>query len=328
LAIQIFSGLAPSRAAWGWTMDVPTNAGFTCEQGTTIGAAAGSTAANLTCTVVPDSGMSCDVSTIYLQCSDADGGPQNFVPVEGTCINSETVAAQNNETPDTLSWSQVPTCSTSGASTSSTMMGCAMDVPTACEQGAINAEAGPACEQGAIANTNALPEELAWALELQLLNDPECEQGNTTVVPDSGMSFDLNTDAMAWELAFNFFNDGEQGTTIGSTAGSASSSGTVVPASGSSCDVSSDASSSTGATGSTSSAMTGSAEAQDNEAFDTSSGRDLGPVEGRNKPGVTPCRAAPRQRRQVSGASGFGDPTMLWTVPESDGCDNMPAESN
>ena len=126
LAIQIFSSLAPSRAAWGWTMDVPTNAGFTCEQGATIGAAAGSTAANFTCTVVPDSGMSCDVSTIYLQCSDADGGPQNFVPVEGTCINSETVAAKNNETPDTLSWSQVPTCSTSGASTSSTMMGCAL----------------------------------------------------------------------------------------------------------------------------------------------------------------------------------------------------------
>ena len=131
LAIQIFSGLAPSRAAWGWTMDVPTNAGFTCEQGTTIGGAAGSTAANFTCTVVPDSGMSCSVSTIYLQCSDADGGPQNFVPVEGTCINSATVAAQNNEAPDTLSWSQVPTCSTSGGSTSgactsSTMMGCAL----------------------------------------------------------------------------------------------------------------------------------------------------------------------------------------------------------
>ena len=89
LAIQIFSGLAPSRAAWGWTMDVPTNGGFTCEQGTTIGGAKGTTAANYTCTVVPDSGMSCDVSTI------------------------------------TLSWSQVPACSTSGASTSS-MMGCAL----------------------------------------------------------------------------------------------------------------------------------------------------------------------------------------------------------
>ena len=80
LAIQIFSGLAPSRAAWGWTMDVPTNGGFTCEQGSPIGGARGTTAANYTCTVVPDSGMSCDVSTIYLQCSDADGGPQNFVP--------------------------------------------------------------------------------------------------------------------------------------------------------------------------------------------------------------------------------------------------------
>ena len=126
LAIQIFSGLAPSRAAWGWTMDVPTNGGFTCEQGTTIGGAKGTTAANYTCTVVPDSGMSCDVSTIYLQCSDGDGGPQNFVPVEGQCINKESAAASRNATPDTLSWSQVPACSTSGASTSSTMMGCAL----------------------------------------------------------------------------------------------------------------------------------------------------------------------------------------------------------
>ena len=126
LAIQIFSGLAPSRAAWGWTMDVPTNGGFTCEEGSTIGGAKGTTAANYTCTVVPDSGMSCDVSTIYLQCSDGDGGPQNFVPVEGQCINKESAAASRNATPDTLSWSQVPACSTSGASTSSTMMGCAL----------------------------------------------------------------------------------------------------------------------------------------------------------------------------------------------------------
>ena len=132
LAIQIFSGLAPSRAAWGWTMDVPTNGGFTCEQGSPIGGARGTTAANYTCTVVPDSGMSCDVSTIYLQCSDADGGPQNFVPVEGTCINDESHAASKNVTPDTLSWSQVPVCSTQAtpndpnACTRSTMMGCAL----------------------------------------------------------------------------------------------------------------------------------------------------------------------------------------------------------
>ena len=105
---------------------MPTNGGFTCEQGSPIGGARGTTAANYTCTVVPDSGMSCDVSTIYLQCSDADGGPQNFVPVEGTCINDESHAASKNVTPDTLSWSQVPVCSTSGASTSSTMMGCVL----------------------------------------------------------------------------------------------------------------------------------------------------------------------------------------------------------
>ena len=69
LAIQIFSGLAPSRATWNWTMDVPTTSS--------------------TCTVVPDSEMSGDLSAIYLQCSDADGGQQNLAPVEGPCINYE-----------------------------------------------------------------------------------------------------------------------------------------------------------------------------------------------------------------------------------------------
>ena len=125
VAVQIFSGFAPSRAAWGWTLSVPTDGGFSCQQGGTLSGNASSTAADFTCTVVPDSGMSCDVSTIYMQCSDSDGGPQNFVPVEGACINDATFAAGRNMTPDTLAWSQVPVCSTSTSGAASAMIGCA-----------------------------------------------------------------------------------------------------------------------------------------------------------------------------------------------------------
>ena len=35
----------------------------------------------------------------YKTLTDADAGPQNLDPVEGTYINNETVAAQNNEAP-------------------------------------------------------------------------------------------------------------------------------------------------------------------------------------------------------------------------------------
>ena len=81
LAIQIFSGLAPTRATWNWTQ---TTGQCSCDVSTD----------GPHCTVVPHSGMSCDVST--------------------DVQNDAAVAASNNET--------VP-C----ASTSSTMMGCGLE---------------------------------------------------------------------------------------------------------------------------------------------------------------------------------------------------------
>ena len=83
----------------------------------------GSVAADYDCTVVPDTGMTCDVTTISIKCSDGDGGEQNFVPSEGACINDVAFAEGKNQTPDTLNWTQVPVCSTSGAA--GKMIGCA-----------------------------------------------------------------------------------------------------------------------------------------------------------------------------------------------------------
>jgi len=126
VAVQIFSGLAPSRAAWGWHMNITEGGGFSCQEGNTRGGAMGSVAADYDCTVVPDDGMTCDVTTISIKCSDGDGGEQNFVPPEGACINDVTYAESNNVTPDNLAWSQVPVCTnttTSGAA--GKMIGCA-----------------------------------------------------------------------------------------------------------------------------------------------------------------------------------------------------------
>ncbi|CAE7419612.1 MSH6 [Symbiodinium pilosum] len=128
VAVQIFSGLAPSRAAWTWTLSIPTDGGFSCQEGNTITGNSSSTAADFDCTVVPDDGKTCDVTKISMLCSDSEGGKQNFVPTDGLCINNVAYAETNNMTPDTLSWSQVPVCtnatSTSGAGAGK-MMACA-----------------------------------------------------------------------------------------------------------------------------------------------------------------------------------------------------------
>ena len=83
MAFQAMGGLfaSPARAAWGWFMEVPTGLGFTCSEGTSLGCAspAGCEDSNFTCTVVPDAGMSCDVTSTNVVCSIA-GGAQNFVP--------------------------------------------------------------------------------------------------------------------------------------------------------------------------------------------------------------------------------------------------------
>eukprot|EP00438_Fugacium_kawagutii_P024034 Skav212897 [mRNA] locus=scaffold374:68493:68948:+ [translate_table: standard] len=128
VAVQIFSSLAPSRAAWTWTLSVPADGGFTCEQGASITGDSTSAAADFDCTVVPNDGMTCDVTTISMKCSDSEGGPQNFVPVEGACIDNVAYAESKNMTPDTLSWSQVPVCTSAASDVSAAggkVMGCA-----------------------------------------------------------------------------------------------------------------------------------------------------------------------------------------------------------
>ena len=54
------------NAAWGWNLDVPAEADFTCEEGSTRGcpAADGCGDTNFTCTVMPNSGYICDVGSI------------------------------------------------------------------------------------------------------------------------------------------------------------------------------------------------------------------------------------------------------------------------
>ncbi|OLP83229.1 Pentatricopeptide repeat-containing protein, chloroplastic [Symbiodinium microadriaticum] len=101
IAFQALGGLfaSPARAAWGWFMDVPTG----CED------------SNFTCTVVPDAGMSCDVTSTNVVCS-IQGGAQNFVPDSASpmCAQVNTSDHYNNAS---LSWSTVPTCGTTTSTT-------------------------------------------------------------------------------------------------------------------------------------------------------------------------------------------------------------------
>ncbi|OLP83232.1 hypothetical protein AK812_SmicGene36024 [Symbiodinium microadriaticum] len=119
MAFQALGGLfaSPARAAWGWFMDVPTGLGFTCSEGTSLGCAspAGCEDSNFTCTVVPDAGMSCDVTSTNVVCS-IEGGAQNFVPDSASpmCAQVNTSSHYNNAS---LSWSTVPTCGTTTSTT-------------------------------------------------------------------------------------------------------------------------------------------------------------------------------------------------------------------
>ena len=122
MAFQAMGGLfaSPARAAWGWFMEVPTGLGFTCSEGTSLGCAspAGCEDSNFTCTVVPDAGMSCDVTSTNVVCSIA-GGAQNFVPDSASpmCAQVNTSDHYNNAS---LSWSTVPTCGTTTTGTATT----------------------------------------------------------------------------------------------------------------------------------------------------------------------------------------------------------------
>ncbi|CAE7942740.1 unnamed protein product [Symbiodinium sp. KB8] len=114
VAVQLFSSLAPIRASWGWTvtwnLTVPRG-DFSCQEGNTLTfeGEAFSAVADFTCTVVPDSGKTCDVGSIRMRCSDPKGEPQSFHPTAGSCVQSGAYANSNV----TLSWSQAPACTAS-----------------------------------------------------------------------------------------------------------------------------------------------------------------------------------------------------------------------
>ena len=123
-AFQGLAGLFASlaRAAWGWQMTVPTDAGFTCSEGTTIGCAMGGPTcmdSNFTCTVTADTGKTCDVMTTNVVRSIADGA-QNFVPDSTNPMCAQMAGDHYNNA--SLSWNPVPMCTNGTQSTSDSSM--------------------------------------------------------------------------------------------------------------------------------------------------------------------------------------------------------------
>jgi len=109
-----------SQAAWGWTLDVPSGLGFTCDEGSSIGGGAGTSASGFDCTVAPADGMECDVSTASVVCFQTATPEDTFVPTlvssQGDpCLNvGHTPDAAENDDNSELMWSTVPTCTEVG----------------------------------------------------------------------------------------------------------------------------------------------------------------------------------------------------------------------
>lgn len=102
-------GVQQSSAAWGWTLSVPSGSEFTCDEGATIGCGSmppacgedsGCCTENYTCTVVANSGYTCDLESIAVQCkldsettwkqptSTVASGGSAAVTGQATCINN------------------------------------------------------------------------------------------------------------------------------------------------------------------------------------------------------------------------------------------------
>jgi len=107
---------AQSRAAWGWSLDVPADLGFTCEEGTSIGGT------DFDCTVVPDAGMGCDVSSTSVVCYKIDTPETIFVPTQGQCLTvGHMPGTDENDNDSALTWSTVPTCTQAGQASGAPM---------------------------------------------------------------------------------------------------------------------------------------------------------------------------------------------------------------
>jgi len=104
-------------AAWAWYLDVPSDASFTCEEGTTRGCPGMGYPGyeecgnlNFTCTVKAKSGYTCqNPSEIYVVCANDANPTATFQPKSGgACIN---VGFGDLVLDSTLKWSDTPSCS-------------------------------------------------------------------------------------------------------------------------------------------------------------------------------------------------------------------------
>ncbi|CAE8584107.1 unnamed protein product [Polarella glacialis] len=123
VAFQAVSILLPraASASWGWTQTVPMGANFACAEGTPIGCATadlsyGCNTSNVTCTVQPAAGYTCNETTIAVHCILPGG--KAFLPFTVATDGGECKTESNN----TLFWSAVPMCmmSTTAAPTATT----------------------------------------------------------------------------------------------------------------------------------------------------------------------------------------------------------------
>ncbi|CAE8588712.1 unnamed protein product [Polarella glacialis] len=118
VAFQAVSILLPreASASWGWTLAVPAGAKFTCAEGDPIGCAvpvAGCSTSNVTCTVQPAAGFTCNETSIAVHCI-LPGGTA-FLPYATDTDGGSCKSSSNN----TLFWSAVPTCTDGSSSVTS-----------------------------------------------------------------------------------------------------------------------------------------------------------------------------------------------------------------
>lgn len=109
--VQFAMEVPQGQAAWGWYVDAPVGSGFACEEGNSIGGASGASVTDFDCTVVPDDGMECDVSSTSVVCYKTATPDTTFVPTQGVCLNfGHTPDADDNDNDSAIKWSTVPTC--------------------------------------------------------------------------------------------------------------------------------------------------------------------------------------------------------------------------
>jgi len=145
-AVHLLLNLPAYNAAWGWTMEVPSSADFTCEEGTKIGcpdATHGTSKMGVnitdptkceageatpccldsafTCTVKAKAGKSCDVTSTMIRCAKTAAPDTKAQPDKMMCINLGAGDAMPKDSD--LSWSTVPTCSATTAAPATTTAG-------------------------------------------------------------------------------------------------------------------------------------------------------------------------------------------------------------